>query len=76
LNALLAVPAMLAFLLVAAVPILWLDGGKAYLDFAWKHPALLAAVAATWTANGYWLARRLAEIVLLRRSGAKVRIDA
>jgi hypothetical protein len=75
-NALLGLPALLTFVAVIAVPILWLDGKRGYLDLVCHRPVLVAAVALAWAWIGYWCTRRIAEILLLRRSGAKLRMHA
>jgi len=75
-RVLLGIPAILAFLALTAVPVLWLDGRAAYVAVLWSHPGFLAVVGATWTSIGYWVTRRIAEVLLLRRSGAKLRMDA
>lgn len=75
-NALLGLPALAAFLAFIAVPILWLDGSRAYLDLLWRRPTPVCAAALAWTWIGYWCTRRIAEVILLRRSGAKLRMNA
>jgi hypothetical protein len=75
-NALLGVPALVTFIAFTAVPFLWLDGGRSYLDLLLRHPGPLSAAAFAWAWIGYWCARRIAEILLLRRSGAKLRMHA
>jgi hypothetical protein len=75
-NALLGLPALATFIAIAAVPFLWLDGGRGYLDLLWRLPGLVSAVALAWAWIGYWCTRRVAEVILLRRSGAKLRMDA
>lgn len=75
-NALLGLPALATFVAFTAVPFLWLDGSRAYLDLLWRCPGTVSAVALAWAWIGYWCARRVAEVLLLRRSGAKLRMDA
>jgi hypothetical protein len=64
-----------AFLLLTAVPLLALGGGRAYLDLLAHHPGLLLGVGLAWAAGGSWLLRRGAEFLLFRRSGAKLKAD-
>jgi hypothetical protein len=75
-NALLGLPALATFVAFTAVPLLWLDGSRAYLDLLWRRPGIVAAAALAWAWIGYWCARRVAEVLLLRRSGAKLRVHA
>jgi hypothetical protein len=75
-NLLLGLPLLATFFGMTAVPFLWLDGGRAYLDLALRHPDLFLAIGLAWAGIGYWCTRRAAEVLLLRRSGAKLRMDA
>jgi hypothetical protein len=59
-----------------AVPLLILDGGREYISFLWHYAGALSILGATWAALGSWLLRRVAEFALLRRSGAKLNMDA
>ena len=75
-NVLLGLPALATFFAFTAVPLFWLDGGPAYLQLLMGHPQLFLTAALAWGWIGYWSTRRVAEILLLRRSGTKLRIDA
>lgn len=66
---------LLSVLLLTLVPIL-LGGGSAYLDLVTHHARLFSSVACAWTAFIGWFLRRIAEFLLLKRSGAKLRADA
>ncbi len=55
------------------IPILFLDGGPAYLGFLWKNPSWALWLATNLGVLSYWLARRLSQALLLRVSGAKLR---
>lgn len=54
-------------------PVLFLDGGAAYLALLWGNPRLAAVLVANLGILSYWLARRLSEALLLRTTGAKLR---
>lgn len=75
-NVLLGLPMLATFFAFTAVPLFWLDGGRVYLDLVLRHPGLLLTPALAWGWIGHWSTRRAAEILLLRRSGTKLRIDA
>ena len=71
-NLLLGLP----FLVVALgllLPLLFLDGARAYLAFLWQNPRLAAVLVANLGVLSYWLARRLSQALLLRSTGAKLR---
>ena len=55
------------------VPLLFLDGGAAYLALLWANPRLVIAVAVNLGIVSYWMARRLSQALLLRTTGAKLR---
>lgn len=57
------------------VPLLLLDGGKEYLVFLWANPKLVVLVIAAWGVAFHWVTRRLAEVLLLRSSGAKLKVN-
>jgi hypothetical protein len=65
-----------SLVLLTAVPWLLLGGGRPYMELVARHPVLVAIVAAAWTACLSWLLRRVAEFLLLKRSGAKLKADA
>ncbi len=71
-NLLLGLP-FVALVWGLLLPILFLDGGQAYLAFLWKNPGWLAWLATNLGVLSYWLARRLSQALLLRTSGAKLR---
>jgi len=71
-NLLLGLP-FLALVWGLLIPILLLDGGKAYLGFLWKNPPWVVWLATNLGVLSYWLARRLSQALLLRGSGAKLR---
>ena len=75
-NTLLGLPILATFMAFTAVPLFWLDGGRVYLEVVLHHPLLVCTAALAWGWIGYWLTRRAAEVLLLRRSGTKLRIDA
>jgi len=55
------------------IPILFLDGGVAYLSFLWRNPPWAGWLATNLAVLSYWLARRLSQALLLRTTGAKLR---
>ena len=55
------------------LPVLFLDGGGAYLSFLWGNPRVVAALITNLGVLSYWLARRLSQALLLRSTGAKLR---
>jgi hypothetical protein len=65
---------LLSVLLLTLAPIL-LGGGRAYVDLLTHHALLFSIVGCAWTAFIGWFLRRIAEFVLLKRSGAKLRAD-
>lgn len=72
-TALTALPlCLLALGLVA--PIVVLDAGREYLAFLADNPRLVAATVAAWGVLFHWTTRRLAEVLLLRSSGAKLKV--
>jgi hypothetical protein len=71
-NLLLGLP-FVAVVWALLLPILFLDGGTAYLALLWEHPGAVALVVVTVGVPSYWLARRLSQVLLLRTTGAKLR---
>lgn len=72
-NLLIGVPlALVLFGLLS--PIAFLGGAAAYLRFLWSNPTLVVVTLAAWWVIAYWCTRRVASIVFLRTSGAKLRI--
>ena len=55
------------------LPVLFLDGGAAYLALLWGNPRVAAALMTNLGIRSYWLARRLSQALLLRSTGAKLR---
>ena len=55
------------------LPVLFLDGGGAYLALLWGNPRVVAALILNLGVLSYWLARRLSQALLLRSTGAKLR---
>jgi hypothetical protein len=55
------------------LPVLFLDGGAAYLALLWWNPRVAAALMTNLGILSYWLARRLSQALLLRSTGAKLR---
>jgi len=55
------------------LPVLFLDGGAAYLALLWGNPRVVAALILNLGVLSYWLARRLSQALLLRSTGAKLR---
>ena len=72
-NVLMAVPTLVVTGGLAA-PLLLLDARKEYVHFLWSNPNLVTAGVAAWGVLFYWLTRRAAARVLLRGSGAKLRV--
>ena len=54
-------------------PVLFLDGGGAYLALLWGNPRVAAVLMTNLAILSYWLARRLSQALLLRSTGAKLR---
>ena len=54
-------------------PVLFLDGGAAYLALLWGNPRLSMVLMTNLAILSYWLARRLSQALLLRSTGAKLR---
>jgi hypothetical protein len=73
-NILVAAPGVLV-LFGLFVPIALLDGSAAYLGFLWRNPTLVMVSLAAWWVVAYWCTRRLASVLFLRASGAKLRVD-
>jgi hypothetical protein len=73
-NALLAAPGIVV-LAGVFVPIALLDGAGAYLAFLCRNPTLVVVSLSAWWILAYWCTRRLASILLLRASGAKLKVD-
>jgi len=71
-NLLLGLP-LLALVWGLLIPILLLDGGKAYLAFLWQNPPWVVWLGTNLGVLSYWVARRLSQALLLRTSGAKLR---
>ena len=72
-TALTALPlCLLAFGL--ALPFVAFDGGQAYALFLWSNPWLVAWILAAWGVLLHWTTRRLAAVLLLRASGAKLKV--
>ena len=57
-----------------AIPLLLLDARGHYVAFLYRNPTLVTAAVAAWGILFYWLTRRAASLVLLRSSGAKLRV--
>ena len=55
------------------LPLLFLDGARAYLAFLWDNPRVVAGLSVNLSVLSYWLARRLSQALLLRSTGAKLR---
>jgi hypothetical protein len=72
-NVLIALPTLLVTGGVA-LPLLVLDGKGQYVDFLWHHPNLVALAGGAWGVLFYWLTRRTAAVLLLRNTGAKLRV--
>jgi Zn-dependent protease len=72
----LALAIVLSLVGLVAVPLLVLDGGRAYLAFLHARWGFLLGLALAWTLGGSWALRRGAELFLLRRTGVKLRTDA
>ena len=73
-NILIAAPALVV-LFGLFLPIALLDGAAAYLGFLWRNPTLVVVSLAAWWVVAYWCTRRIASVLLLRASGAKLRVD-
>jgi hypothetical protein len=72
-NGLIAFPIWL----VAAgllVPLVLLDAKKEYFAFLWSNPNLVVLVVGAWGVVFHWTTRRIAEVLLLRTSGAKLKV--
>ena len=57
-----------------ALPFLILDGRNHYMHFLLQNPNLVTATVAGWGILFYWGTRRTAALVLLRGTGAKLRV--
>ncbi len=68
-----AIPILLVTGGVSA-PFLILDGRGHYMQFLWRNPNLVTSTVAGWGILFYWLTRRAAALVLLRGTGAKLRV--
>ena len=55
------------------LPLLFLDGARAYLAFLWDNPRVVAGLSVNLGVLSYWLARRLSQALLLRSTGANLR---
>ena len=55
------------------LPVLFLDGGAAYLALLWGNPRVVAALMTNLGIVSYWLARRWSQALPLRSTGAKLR---
>jgi len=55
------------------LPLLFLDGARAYLRLLWENPRLVGVLIVNLGVPSYWLARRLSQALLLRSTGAKLR---
>lgn len=73
-NGLVAFPIVLLAVGVLA-PLVFLDGGKEYLAFLWANPRLVALVVGAWGVALHWTTRRVAEVLFLRTSGAKLKVN-
>ncbi len=71
-NLLLGLP-FLAVVWGLLIPILVLDGSRAYIAFFWMNPGWLVWIVLNLSVSSYWLARRLSQALLLRTTGAKLR---
>jgi len=72
-NPLVAIPGVIVVIAVLS-PLLFLDGGSEYLAFLWRNPTLVVLTVGTWWVSLYWVTRQLASVLLLRSSGAKLRV--
>jgi hypothetical protein len=72
-NVLMAVPILLVTAGVAA-PVLMLDARGDYISFLYRNPPLVTATVGAWGILFYWVTRRAAALILLRNSGAKLRV--
>lgn len=57
------------------VPLVLLDAKREYLAFLWANPNLVVLVVGAWGVVFHWITRRVAEVILLRSSGAKLRVN-
>ena len=71
-NLLLGLP-FVALVWGLLLPLLFLDGGEAYLALLWRNPRLLTLLTLNLGVSSYWLGRRLSQALLLRSTGAKLR---
>jgi hypothetical protein len=71
-NVLLGLPLVL-IVCGLLLPVLFFDGGAAYLALLWENPRVAAALILNLGVLSYWLARRLSQALLLRSTGAKLR---
>ena len=71
-NLLLGLPFVLV-VWALLVPVLFLDGGAAYLRLLWEKPSYVVLVLISVGIPSYWLARRLSQVLLLRATGAKLK---
>ena len=72
-NLLIGVPSALV-LFGLLTPIAFLGGAAAYLRFLWSNPTPVLVTLTAWWVIAYWCTRRIASVLLLRTSGAKLRI--
>ena len=72
-NVLVAVPVLIVSVALAS-PLVVLDGRRAYVEFLFQNPFLVTSAICTWGILLYWVTRRAAALVLLRGSGAKLKI--
>ena len=72
-TALTALPLCLLALGVA-LPLVALDAGREYIALLADNPRLVIAVLAAWGVLLHWTTRRLAVVLLLRSSGAKLKV--
>ena len=72
-NLLFTMPALLV-LTGLVLPIAFLDGGATYLAFLWSNAEPVTIMLSAWWVLAYWGTRRLASVMLLRSSGAKLRV--
>jgi hypothetical protein len=71
-NLLLGLPFVLV-VWALLVPVLFLDGGAAYLRLLWENPFVVVLLVVSVGVPSYWLARRLSQVLLLRTTGAKLK---
>ena len=60
-NLLLGLP-FVAVVWALLLPVLFLDGGAAYLAFLWANPRAVVLLSVTVGVPSYWLARRLSQV--------------